>query len=162
MVYLVTQSCLTVCDPVDCSLPGSSLHGDSPSKNTGVAWHFFLQGSFLTWGLNWGLHHCRHSLPSEPPGKPENAGVGSLSLLQGIFLTQELNWNLLLCRWILYQLSHKGNPRILGWVAYPFSRGSSWCMDQTKVSCIAGRFFTSWAITEALLKLWMTAITQWL
>ena len=92
MVYLVTQSCLTVCDPVDCSLPGSSLHGDSPSKNTGVAWHFFLQGSFLTWGLNWGLHHCRHSLPSEPPGKPENAGVGSLSLLQGIFLTQELKW----------------------------------------------------------------------
>ena len=65
------------------------------------------------------------SLPSEPPGKPMNTGVGSLSLLQGIFPTQGLNWGLLHCRWILYQLSHKGSPRILEWVTYPFSRGSS-------------------------------------
>ena len=42
------------------------------------------------------------SLPSEPPGKPKNTGVGSLSLLQGIFLTQESNWGLLHCRWILF------------------------------------------------------------
>ena len=46
------------------------------------------------------------SLPSEPPGKPKNTGVGSLSLLQGISLTQELNWGLLHCRWILYQLNY--------------------------------------------------------
>ena len=46
------------------------------------------------------------SLPSEPPGKPKNTGVGSLSLLQGIFPTQESNQGLLLCRWILYQPSH--------------------------------------------------------
>ena len=46
------------------------------------------------------------SLPSEPPGKPENTGVGILSLLQEIFLTQELNWSLLHCRQILYQLSY--------------------------------------------------------
>ena len=38
------------------------------------------------------------SLPSEPPGKPKNIGVGSLSLLQGIFLSQELNQGLLHCR----------------------------------------------------------------
>ena len=50
------------------------------------------------------------SLPSEPPGKPKNTGVGSLSLLQGIFLTQELNLGLLHCRWILYQLSYQGSP----------------------------------------------------
>ena len=50
------------------------------------------------------------SLPSEPPGKPENAGVGSLSLLQGIFLSQELNQGLLNCRRILYQLSYPGKP----------------------------------------------------
>ena len=31
----------------------------------------------------------------------------------------------LYCRWILYQLSHQGGPRILDWVAYPFTRGSS-------------------------------------
>ena len=49
------------------------------------------------------------SLPSEPPEKPKNTGVGSLSLLQGIFLTQDLNWCLLHCRRILYQLSHQGS-----------------------------------------------------
>ena len=53
------------------------------------------------------------------------------------------------CKWILYQLSHQGSPRILEWVAYPFSRGSSQPRDQTQVSCIAGRFFTSWATREA-------------
>ena len=68
---------------------------------------------------------------------------GSLSLLQGIFPTQRLNPGLPHCRWILYQLNHKGNPRILGWVAYPFSRGSSWPRNRTGVSCISGRFFTN-------------------
>ena len=34
-VCLVTRSCLTLCDPMDCSPPGSSVHGDSPGKNTG-------------------------------------------------------------------------------------------------------------------------------
>ena len=57
-------------------------------------------------------HMQANSLPSEPPGKPKNTGVGSLSLLQGIFLTQELNWGLLHCRWILYQLSYQGSPDI--------------------------------------------------
>ena len=50
------------------------------------------------------------SLPSEQPGKPKNAGVGSLFLLQGIFPTQESNWCLLHCRRILYQLSYQGSP----------------------------------------------------
>ena len=45
--------------------------------------------------------------------------------------------------WILYHLSHQGNPRILEQVAYPFSRGSSQARNRTGVSCIAGRFFTS-------------------
>ena len=53
-------------------------------------------------------------------------GSEYLSLLQGIFPTQESIPGLPSCRWILYQLSHKGNPRRLEWVAYPFSRGSSW------------------------------------
>ena len=74
---------------------------------------------------------------------------GSLSLLQGIFPTQELNQGLLHRRWILYQLSHKGSPRILQWVAYPFSRGSSQPRNWTRVSCIAGGFFTNWAMREA-------------
>ena len=80
----------------------------------------------------------------------QNIGVGSLSVLQGIFPMQGSNPGLLHCRRILYQLSHKGSPRILEWVAYPFSRGSSWPRNQTRVSCIAGGFFTNWAIREAL------------
>ena len=78
----------------------------------------------------------------------QNTGVGSLSLLQGIFPIQGLNPGALHCRQILYQLSHKGSPRKLEWVAYPFSRGSSWPRNQTGVSCIAARLFTSWAIRE--------------
>ena len=70
VLCLVSQSCLTLCDPMVCSLPGSSVHGMLPA-------------------------------------------------------------------------------RILDWVAYPFSRGSSQPKDQTGVSCIAGRFFTCWATREA-------------
>ena len=61
--------------------------------------------------------------PWNSPG--QNTGMGSLSLLQGIFPSQRSNLGLLYCRRFLYQLSHKGSPRILEWVAYPFSSGSS-------------------------------------
>ena len=80
----------------------------------------------------------------------QHTGVGSLSLLQGIFPTQRSNPGLPHCRWILYQLNHKGSPRILEWVACPFSSGSSRPGDWTRVSSIAGGFFTNWAIREAL------------
>ena len=75
--------------------------------------------------------------------------VGSLSLLQEIFPTQGSNPGLPHCRRILYQLSHMGSPRILEWVAYPFSSGSSQPRNQTRISCIVGQFFTSWATREA-------------
>ena len=67
------------------------------------------------------------------------------ALLQGIFPTYRSNPGLPHCRWIPYCLSHQGSPIILEWVSDPFSRGSSWPRNQTGVSCIAGRFFTSWA-----------------
>ena len=85
--------------------------------------------------------------PWNSPG--QNTGVGSLSLLQGIFPTQGLNPSLPHCRQSLYCLSHQGSPRILEWVAYPFSRESSQPRNQTGVSCIAGGFFSNWAIREA-------------
>ena len=106
---LVAQSCLTFCDPMDYRLPGYSIHGDSPGKNTGVSCHALLEGIFPTQGSNPGLPHCR---------------------------------------WILYHLN-QGSPRILEWIAYPFSRGSSWPRNRTGVSCIVGGFFTSWARREA-------------
>ena len=52
----------TLCNPMDCSPPGTSVHGDSPGKNTGVGCHFLLQWIFLTQGLNPGLLHCRQIL----------------------------------------------------------------------------------------------------
>ena len=81
MKVKVTQSCLTLCNPMDYTV------------------HNFTG---------------------------QNTGVGSLSLLQEIFPTQGLNSGLPLCRWFLYQPSHKGSPRILEWVAYPFSSRSAW------------------------------------
>ena len=42
LVCLVAQPCLTLCDPRDCSPPGSSVHGDSPGKSTGVGCHALL------------------------------------------------------------------------------------------------------------------------
>ena len=77
-----------------------------------------------------------------------NTEVGSLSLLQGIFPTQGSIPGLPHCRRILYQLSHKGGPRILEWVRYPFSSGSSKPKNRTRVFWIAGGFFTYWAIRE--------------
>ena len=93
--------------------------------------------------------------PWNSPG--QNTGVGSRSLLQGIFPTQGSNLGLPHCRWILYQLSHQGSPRILEWVAYPFSRESSQLRNQTWVSWIIGKFFTSWATREDLLLQMVTA-----
>ena len=61
VLCLVTQSCLTLCDPVDCIPPGSYVHRDSPGKNTGVGCHV-LQGIFPTQESNRGLLHCRQIL----------------------------------------------------------------------------------------------------
>ena len=99
----VAQSCLTLCDPMDCIV------------------HGILQARILEW--------VAFSRGSSQPRD----------------WTQVSNPGLMHCRWILYQLSHKGSPRIR--VAFPFSRGSSWPRNWTRVSCIAGGFFTNWAMT---------------
>ena len=54
-----------------------------------------------------------------------------------------------------WEVLSQGSPRILEWVAYPFSRGSSRPRDWTQVSCIAGRFFTIWATREAILSIYL-------
>ena len=114
-VCLVAHLCPTLCDPMDCSPPGSSVHGDSPGKNTGVGCHALLQGDLPNPGIE----------PRFPTLQEDSL-----------------------------PLSHQGNPRILEWVASPFSRGSSWPRNQTRVSCIPGRFFTSWATREACFLGW--------
>ena len=76
----VTQSCLTLSDTIDCSLPGSSIHGIFQAIVLDC--HFLLQGIFPTQGSNPGLPHFLHwqadSLPLAPPGKP--AEIGCLKL----------------------------------------------------------------------------------
>ena len=58
---LVIQSCLTPCNPMGYSPPGSPIHGiNSPGRNTGVGSHFLLQGIFLNQGLNTCLLHITH------------------------------------------------------------------------------------------------------
>ena len=58
----ITQSCLTLCNPTDCSPPGSSVQGQTPGKNTRVGCCALLQGVFPTHGLNPGLPHRRRIL----------------------------------------------------------------------------------------------------
>ena len=53
------QLCPTLWNPMDSNSPGSSVHRDSPGKNTGVGCHALLQGIFLTQGWNPCLLHCR-------------------------------------------------------------------------------------------------------
>ena len=98
----VAQSYLTPSDPMDCSLPGFSVHG-------------IFQARVLEW-----VAIAFSMTPYSPWNSPgQNTGVGSLFLLQGIFPTQGSNPGLPQCRQILYQLSHKGSPRVLEWIAYP-------------------------------------------
>ena len=78
-----------------------------------------------------------HGLCSPWNSSGQNTGVGSFSLLWEIFPTHGSNPGLPHCRWILYQLNHKGSPRILEWVVYSFSSGSSRHKSQTRVSCTA-------------------------
>ena len=70
----VAQSCLTLCDPMDCSPPGSSIHGIFQAKNTGVGCHLLLQGILPTQELNSYLSHLLHwqadSLPVLHLGSP--------------------------------------------------------------------------------------------
>ena len=177
------QSCLILCNPMDSSLPGSSVHGNSQARI--LKWVAISSSRGSSWLRDqthiacvshidrWILHHCTtweaqvsiesesescsvvskslrsHGLYSPWNSSGQNTGVGSLSFLQGIFPTQGSNPGLSHCRQILYQLSHKGSPRILEWVAYPFSSEPSWPRNGTGVSCIAGGFFTNWAIREA-------------
>ena len=161
---------------MDYSLPGFSVHGDSPGKKYWSGLPFPSPGNLpdpvikpVSPLLHWQvdsllLSHQEesesHSVmsdslqphgldsPWESPG--QNTGVGSLSICQGIFPTQGSNPGLPHCRQIVYQLSQKGSPRILEWVAYPFPSRSSRPRNQTRVSCIAGRFFTNWAMREPL------------
>ena len=68
IMRLVAQLCLTLCNPMDCSLPGSSVHGDSPGNNTGMGCH---SRDLPNPGIEPRSPALQvDSLPAEPPGKP--------------------------------------------------------------------------------------------
>ena len=98
----VTQSCPTLCDPMD-----YAVHGILEARILEWVAVPFSRGSSQP--RDWTQVSALQvdSLPAEPQGKPKNTGVGSLSLLQQIFLIQELNQGLLHCRLILYQQSYQ-------------------------------------------------------
>ena len=119
---------------------------NSPGQNTGVGILSLLQGIFPTQGSNPGLPHCRQILCQLSHKWSEMKSLSRVWL----FAT----------RWTVahqappstgfsrQEYCHKGSPRILEWVAYSFSSGSSWPRNQTRVFCIVGRLFTNWAMRE--------------
>ena len=85
--YKHVLSCSVVydsCDPIDCSLPGSSVHGGSPGKNTGVGCNALLQEIFPTQGSNPSLPHCRCILYCL------NHQGSHLYFSEGVFLIHEI------------------------------------------------------------------------
>ena len=130
----VTQSCLTLCDPMDYTVHGIlqarilewvafpfSMGSSQPRDQTQVS--ASLAARFFTTSATWETHESEsHSVVSDslrphglysPWNSPgQNTAVGSLSLPQGIFPTQGLNPGLLHCKQILYQLNHQGSPHI--------------------------------------------------
>ena len=123
----VTQSCLTLCDPMDL------VYGIFQARILEWIAFLFSKGSSQSRDQTQSPALQANSLPAEPPGKPKNTGVGSLSLLQGIFPTQESNWGLLPCRWILYHLSHQGSPKR----RLPYHKGPRvWWLQTTETEII--------------------------
>ena len=120
-------ACMLSSHSTQAQLPQGMWDLSSPSENRSV-----VSDSLRPHGLY---------SPWNSPG--QNTRVCSLSLLQGIFSTQGSNPCLPHCGLILYQLSHRGSPRMLEWVTYCFSRGSSQSRNRTWASCIAGRFLTT-------------------
>ena len=85
----VAQSCPTLCDPTDCSLPGSSVHGKFQARTLQWVAISFSRGISRPRGSNPSLPHCRQTLYRLSHRGSKNTGVGGYFLLQGIFLTTD-------------------------------------------------------------------------
>ena len=147
---------------------------DSPGKNTGVCCHFLLQCIKVKSESEVAqscptLHNPKDFTHQAPPSmgfsrqeywEPDYLGSNSSSVnlvalqIWGSYYLSSLHLSFLIC-WMRVTVPVNKvhgilQARILEWVAFPFSRGSSQPRDQTQVSWIAGGFFTSWATREAL------------
>ena len=126
------QSYLTLCDPMDCGPPGSSVRGDSRGKNTRVGCSALLQEIIPTQGPNSCLLYLLHwqlgSLPLVPPGKPSIHRKALSSLTWDVWFPVKVKVTQL-CSILSDPMGHIVHgilwARILEWVAFPFSRRSS-------------------------------------
>ena len=86
----VAQSCLTLCDPMNCILPGSSVHGILQARileRVFFSRYLSSLGDLANPGIEPRFPELQaDSLPFDPPVKPKNTGVGSLSLHQRVVL----------------------------------------------------------------------------
>ena len=108
---------------------------DFLSKSIGVGCHFLLQGIFPTQGSNPGLLHCRQTLY-----RLSHQGSLLIYVCMSVKVAQSCPT---LCDPMDYTVHGILQARILEWVAFPLSRGSSQPRDQTQVTCVAGGFLTS-------------------
>ena len=154
-VCVCVFSHVQLCNPMDYSLPGSSVHenfqaiilewvaisysggSSDPSIKLTFLASLVLAGRFFT---------------TVPPGNPCNIFLASLCELEDIisssvFWKNHLELELIscpaLCNPMDYIIHGILQARILEWIVFPFSRGSSQPKDRTQVSHIAGRYFTS-------------------
>ena len=150
-----SESCLVMSD----SLRPHGLYSpwNSPGQNTGVGSLSLLQGSsqpmyqtqvsriagrfFTSWATRKAQYHrCRI-----------HTGFWRLSTKKIVEWSEvkDAQSHLTLCDPMDYTVHGTLQARVLEWVTFPFSRGSSWPRNQNGVSCIAGGFFTNWAMREA-------------
>ena len=118
---------------------------NSPCKDIGVGCHAFLQGIFPTQRSNpCLLFSAAFQADSLLLKKSESESRSVVSNSLGPYTVHGIL-----------------QARIMEWVAFSFSKGSSQTGDQTQVSCIAGGFFTSWATRESLY-CWATRKASWI
>ena len=141
---LVTQLCLTLYSPMDCSPPGPSVHGVSQARILEWVAISFSRGIFLTQGLNPDLLLCRQILYHlSHQGSPEHAWENPI-LVQFSSITQSCPT---LCNPMDYSSPGSSvygisQARILEWVAISFSRGLLYPGIEPPSPALAGGFFT--------------------
>ena len=127
---------------MDCSPPGSSVHGDSPGKNTGVGCHVLLQGILPTQGLNPGLPHCSWILYH-------------LSHLGGPWIQE----------WVAYPFSRGPSlPRNWNGVSYIAGRSfTNWATREAqkyKLTEHVGRSFSNEARSTGMINKWTLSFSK--
>ena len=160
--------------------PGSSIHGDTPGKNTGVGCHFLLLGIFLIQRWNPCFMSAAWAGGFFITSTTWEAYI-QYTYMCDLAIYRETSVKVLVAQLCLilynpmdYHLPGSSvhgilHAKILKWVTIP-SRGCSWPRDRTWVFHISGRFFSIWAIKEVhreraliqiIIKYWKVNVKVW-